>query len=83
MLLYGILARKTRESFHIKRRKYRITEKDAAETRAEEIRPRVSTKSTPCHRKPAKAGFRWFHQFFVKWRFRAKLPGNAHFTAKN
>jgi hypothetical protein len=44
---------------------------------------RVSTKSTPCHRKPAKAGFRWFHQFFVKWRFRAKLPGNAHFTAKN
>ena len=39
MLLYGILARKTRESFHIKRRKYRITEKDAAEKRAEEIRP--------------------------------------------
>ena len=46
-------------------------------------RVRVSTKSTPCHRKPAKAVFRWVHQFSVKWHFWAGMPRNAHFTAEN
>ena len=33
---------------------------------------RASTKSMLCHRKSAKAVFRWEHQFLVKWHFLRK-----------
>ena len=38
------------------------------------LRCRVSTKSTPCHRKSAEAVFRWEHPFAVKWHFRPIRP---------